>query len=83
MDFLPYLVSGALGALLAILAFPVLMKYHADRKPRAAKDAVKAVDHLIAVLAEEDEDEAQRRKNELDLQLRKLADRTSELHKAG
>lgn len=83
MELLPFLLSAALGAIAAIFAFPALMKYHADRKPRAAKDAVKAVDRLIAVLGEEDEDAAQRRKNELDLQLRKLADRTAELHKAG
>lgn len=83
LNLLPYLLAAALGALLAILAFPALMKYHANRKPRAAAAAVRAVDNLIATLNEEEEDDAQRKKNELDLQLRKLADRTAELHKAG
>lgn len=83
MGMLTSIALIAIGAVLMAFAFPALMKYHANRKPRAAKEAVKAVDNLIEAMNEEDDDDAQRRKDELALQLRKLADRTSELNKAG
>lgn len=83
MELLPFLLSAALGAIAAIFAFPALMKYHADRKPRAAKDVVKSMDKLIAVLKEEDEDQAKRRAAELSLQLGKIAEKGAELSKAG
>lgn len=79
-ELLALIASGAIGAALAMLfGFPVLKRYIDNKKPRAAKEAVKALTHLVDVLKENDTDEAVRRQNELNLQLAKLRDMSSAL----